>query len=60
MAKPQRRDKEEKEQEFVDAVQKLLGFPLMPWQKPILLKIRADTMAGRKIDLAAIKKPPSS
>ena len=55
--KQQKRSKEEREQEFVDAVEQMLGFPLMSWQKPILLEIRRSSLNGDAIDFSIIKKP---
>jgi hypothetical protein len=41
--------KEEKEQDFIDAVQQLLGFELFSWQKERLLEARGQSLAGKKI-----------
>lgn len=46
--------KDEKEAEFIEAIEQLLGFPLMPWQRPIILKVRADSLAGKPIDFSLI------
>lgn len=48
--------KEEKEAEFVDAVERMLGFPLMEWQKPILLYIRLRSLSGQSIDFSIVQR----
>lgn len=47
--------KEEKEAEFVAAIELILGFPLMEWQKPIIIEIRANSLAGRPLDLSSYR-----
>ena len=55
--KRQGRTKQEREQEFLAAIELTLGFPLMDWQKPILLEIRRKSLNGEAIDFSIIKKP---
>lgn len=49
------RSKEERDEEFIAAVEQLLGFPLMGYQKPYLLYIRQASLSGKKIDLDVIR-----
>lgn len=55
MAK-QRRSKEERDQEFIEAIEQMIGASLMPWQKPVVLYIRECSLSGREIDFDMIKK----
>ena len=55
MARPGR-NKEEREEEFIGAVEQLLGFPLMAWQKPYLIYIRQASLSGKAIDFEVIRK----
>ena len=50
--------KEEREKEFIDAVEQILGFPLMEHQKILLLKVRQDSLRGRSIDFSLLRKKP--
>lgn len=52
-------NKEEKEQEFLDAVEMVVGFYLPEWQKDHLRYIRTQSLAGNQIDLTLLKKPPT-
>lgn len=55
MVKPtpdeRRAKREQLEAEFIDNVQQILGFPLMAWQKPILLEARRASLEGRSFDI---------
>ena len=57
--KPRRagRTKQEREQEFLQAIELLLGGKLMEWQKPILLEIRRSSLNGDPIDFSIIRRP---
>lgn len=55
MGKQPKRTKEEKEKEFIDAIEQLLGFPLMEWQIPWILEIRRKSLAGEPIDMNSIQ-----
>lgn len=44
--------KEERESEYLEAIQLLLGFPLMDYQKTLMLEIRAKSLAGQPLDLS--------
>lgn len=55
MAKRSSRSKEEKEKEFIDAIEQLLGFPLMEWQIPWMLEVRRKSLAGEQIDMNSIE-----
>lgn len=50
MSRQQRRNKEAKEQEFLDAIEQVIGGRLLPWQKPVLLDLRKATLAGESFD----------
>lgn len=52
MGKPQNRmTKEEREAEFVAAVEQIIGATLPEWQKQLLLLVRAESLAGRRVIL---------
>lgn len=58
MARQQaKRTKEEKETEYIQAMEMLLGFPLPEWMKPKMLEIRRASLAGEVIDFSTLKKP---
>lgn len=44
-----KKTKEERETEFIDAVEQVLGFPLLPWQRRLMLEIRTNSLAGRSV-----------
>ena len=49
--KPPKKSKEEREQEYLDAVSRVFTHPLMDWQKELLLTIRRATIEGRPIEI---------
>lgn len=51
-----RRSKEERDQEFIDAIEQMIGASLMAWQKPVALYIRECSLSGKEIDFNMIKK----
>lgn len=52
-----KKSKEEKEQEFIESAERLLGFPLLSWQKPLLLEIRARSLSGRDMSGLDLRPP---
>jgi hypothetical protein len=42
------------EKEFVDNVEQVLGFPLMEWQKPLILAVRRASLEGKPLDVKAM------
>lgn len=54
-----KRSKEEREAEFVEAVEQILGFPLMPWQRVLLLGVRQASLAGDPINIEILKRSGS-
>lgn len=42
------------ETEFVNNVEQVLGFYLVPWQKRVLLSVRRATLEGTTIDVKAM------
>lgn len=49
--------KEEKEAEFISAIELILGFPLKSWHKEQILIVRQASLAGKPIQLTAITHP---
>lgn len=45
-----KKTKEEREAEYLAAVEQVFSYPLMPWQRDALLEIRRSTIEGRDID----------
>jgi hypothetical protein len=45
-----KRSREERESEYLAAVEQVFSYPLMPWQKEALLEIRKATIEGRVIN----------
>ena len=56
MAQNRKRPKEEREEEFLTAIEQVLGFPLPDWQKRIILAIRQDSLAGTPINIDDVKE----
>jgi|KBSMisStandDraft_5_1062788.scaffolds.fasta_scaffold1231934_2 hypothetical protein len=50
-----KRSREEKEEEFIQAIEQTLGFPLMAWQRPLVVKFLRAHQSGEPIDFAAIQ-----
>ena len=48
--KPPKRSKEEREQEYLAAIEQVFSYPLQDWQKDALLQIRRATIEGRPIN----------
>jgi hypothetical protein len=46
-----KRSKEEREKEYLDAVEQVFTYPLQDWQKTALLEIRRGTIEGRPFHL---------
>ena len=44
----------QKDAEFVDYIQKVLGFRLMPWQIPLMANIRKATETGKELPKGAL------
>lgn len=42
-----KKTKEEREKEYLDAVEQIFTHPLMPWQRELLLEVRRATTEGR-------------
>lgn len=48
----QRRERrEELESDFIANIEQVLGFPLMAWQKPLILAVRRASLEGKKLDM---------
>lgn len=43
--------RKELEDEFIANVEQVLGFPLMPWQRPVMLAVRRATLEGTPLDV---------
>ena len=50
-----KRSREEKDKEFIDSIEMVMGFPLMEHQKPKLLYIRKQTVTGMPVDVDVLK-----
>lgn len=46
-----KRSKEERQGEFVEYTERMLGFPLLPWQKAWFENALTQFAAGRPIDI---------
>lgn len=46
-----RRSRPEKDAEFLDRLQQVLGFPIMPWQKKVICDMRAAIEGGRPLGM---------
>lgn len=46
-----KKTKEEREAEFIEAIEQVLGFSVLPWQRRLILDIRAASLAGKAIKL---------
>lgn len=44
-----KRSKEAKEQEFIDAIEQVIGAPLISWQRRLLLEFREAQIRGKKV-----------
>lgn len=47
--------KEQKEAEFLDAVEQIAGYHLQNWQRKLLLQVRADSLMGKPISKMQIQ-----
>lgn len=47
--------REQKETEYLDAVEQVVGYQLQDWQRKMLLQIRADTLTGKSISKMQIQ-----
>lgn len=56
MGRPNRPSREDREAEFIEAIEQLLGFPLMEWQKPYVTYIRRTSLSGKPINFEVIKR----
>lgn len=54
--KGRKRTKEERDQEFVNGVENLFGYPLLAWQKMGLIEIKRALLAGEDIDIVDMAK----
>ena len=48
--------KEQKQSQFVEAVEQILGFYLLPWQRDLVIEIRSESLAGRELNIQALAK----
>jgi hypothetical protein len=39
------------ETEFIENIEQILGFPLMPWQRPLILAVRRASLEGNSLDV---------
>lgn len=46
--------RKELEDEFIANIEQVLGFPLMPWQRPLMLAVRRSTLEGTPLDVKAM------
>lgn len=56
--RPQRmtaEQKAQKEDEFIEALQQVLGGPILPWQRETILYIRSTSLSGRPVDMELVK-----
>lgn len=51
-----KRTREEKEEELIQGIEQLLGFPLVAWQRPVLTEFLRSFQAGNPIDFTAISR----
>lgn len=51
-----KKSKEERDQEFVNGVENLFGYPLLQWQKMGLVEIKRALLAGEEIDIVDMAK----
>lgn len=47
--------KEQKEAQFIAGVEQILGFMLVPWQRELIIEIRAQSLSGREIDVLELQ-----
>lgn len=56
LAKPQdKKSKEAREKEFVDAIEQILGAHLLPWQRELVVRVRNESLAGRGINMMELQ-----
>lgn len=51
-----KRTREEKEEEFLQGLEQLLGFPLMAAQRPVIIEMVRNVQSGTPIDFSAIRR----